>query len=42
MNSYFNMSYILKQMDSLKDDEGKVSLYDLLKSLCDGWNRCYW
>ena len=39
MNSYFNMTYILKQMDSLKDEDGRVPLYDLIKSLCDGWNN---
>ena len=39
MNAYFNMTYILKQLDSLKDEEGKVNLYDLFKSLCDGWNN---
>jgi hypothetical protein len=39
MNAYFNMTYILTQMDSLKNDEGKVPLYDLLDCLCQGWNR---
>ena len=39
MNAYFNMTYILKQLDSLKNEEGKVNLYDLFKSLCDGWNN---
>ncbi len=38
MNSYFNMVYILTQMDSLKNEDGKVPLYDLLNSLCQGWN----
>jgi hypothetical protein len=38
MNSYFNMVYILTQLDSLKDKDGKVSIFDLVKSLCDGWN----
>ena len=39
MNAYFNMTYILQQLDSLKDEDGKVNLYDLFKSLCDGWNN---
>jgi hypothetical protein len=39
MNSYFNMVYILTQLDSLKDKDGKVSIFDLVKSLCDGWNK---
>jgi len=38
MNAYFNMTYILTQLESLKNNEGKVPLFDLLKSLCDGWN----
>jgi len=39
MNAYFNMQYILTQMNSLKNEDGKVSLYDLLNSLCIGWNN---
>jgi murein DD-endopeptidase MepM/ murein hydrolase activator NlpD len=39
MNAYFNMAWILTTMDSLKDDKGKVNLYDILKALCDGWNK---
>jgi murein DD-endopeptidase MepM/ murein hydrolase activator NlpD len=39
MNAYFNLTYILNQLDALKDTEGKVSLFDLIKSLCDGWNQ---
>ena len=39
MNAYFNMVYILTQLDSLKDKDGKVSIFDLVKSLCDGWNK---
>ena len=38
MNAYFNMTWILTQMDSLKNSDGKVSLYDLLTALCRGWN----
>ena len=39
MNAYFNMTYILTQMNSLKNEDGKVPLYDLLDCLCQGWNR---
>jgi len=39
MNAYFNMVYILTQLDSLKDKDGKVSIFDLIKSLCEGWNK---
>ena len=38
MNAYFNMTWILTQMESLKNLDGKVSLYDLLTALCNGWN----
>jgi hypothetical protein len=38
MNAYFNLTYILGQLESLKNQEGKVPLFDLLKCLCDGWN----
>jgi hypothetical protein len=38
MNSYFNMEYILKQMESLKNSDGKVPLFSLLECLCKGWN----
>jgi hypothetical protein len=39
MNAYFSMSWILTTMDSLKDENGSIPLYVLLKSLCDGWNK---
>jgi hypothetical protein len=39
MNIYFNLNYILTQIDALKDNKGKVSIYDLLNSLCKGWNQ---
>ena len=39
MNAYFNMQYILTQMNSLKNEDGKVPLYDLLNCLCQGWNN---
>lgn len=39
MNSYFNMKYILTQMESIKTSEGKVLLYDLLSCLTKGWNE---
>jgi hypothetical protein len=39
MNIYFNMVYILDQLESLKDPkENKVVLVDLLKKMCDGFN----
>ena len=39
MNIYFNMVYILDQLESLKDPkENKVVLVDLLKKICDGFN----
>jgi hypothetical protein len=38
MNSYFNMAWILTQMESLKNSEGKVPLFSLLECLCKGWN----
>jgi hypothetical protein len=39
MNIYFNLNYILTQIEALKDNKGKVSIYDLLNSLCKGWNQ---
>jgi len=40
MNAYFNLTWILTNMDRLKDKTtGKVSLFDLLSCLCDGWNE---
>lgn len=39
MNSYFNLTYILTQLEALKDKDGKVSIYDLLDSMCRGWNE---
>jgi hypothetical protein len=39
MNIYINMRYVLMKMDELKDDKNKVSLYDLLKGICDGINE---
>jgi hypothetical protein len=38
MNSYFNIVYILTQMESLKNSDGKVPLFSLLECLCKGWN----
>jgi hypothetical protein len=39
MNIYFNLTFILNQLEALKDDKGKVSIYELLNSLCRGWNE---
>jgi hypothetical protein len=40
MNVYINMTFIVKAMDELKNPDNKdaVSLYDLLKKICDGIN----
>ena len=38
MNIYFSMDYILNEIESKKDDKGKISLYTILNSLCQGWN----
>jgi hypothetical protein len=37
MNVYFDMTYILNQLQNLKDNDGNVTLIDLLKSLTDGF-----
>jgi hypothetical protein len=39
MNIYFNMGWILQRIDSLKDNNGKISLYGLLNTLCQGYNQ---
>ena len=39
MNAYFSLEYILNELDNKKDKNGKTSIYDLLTSLCDGWNQ---
>jgi len=39
MNAYFNMNWIIEQLGSLKDEKGNVGLFDLLNSLCQGWNN---
>jgi hypothetical protein len=36
MNIYINITFILTLLDSLKDEKGKVSLYDLLSNICQG------
>lgn len=38
MNVYFDMTYILNQLQNLKNDDGIVTLIDLLKSLSNGFN----
>ena len=38
MNVYINLVYIVKAMDELKDDQNKVSWFDIVKKLCDGVN----
>ncbi len=37
MNAYFNVVFILTSLDSLKDEKGKVSLYDLLARMTQGF-----
>jgi len=39
MNIYFNYQYVLEQIDSNIDEEGKLSLIDFLKTICDGASR---
>jgi hypothetical protein len=39
MNIYVNMAFILNKIDELKDDKNKVSLFDILKGICDGINE---
>jgi len=39
MNVYFNMAWILTTINSLKDDKGKTNLYDIISSLCKGFNE---
>jgi hypothetical protein len=39
MNAYFSLEYILNEIENKKDKNGKTSIYDLLTSLCDGFNQ---
>ena len=39
MNAYFNMTWIITSMEEIKDDKGRVSLYDLIDTICKGWNQ---
>jgi hypothetical protein len=39
MNAYFSLEYILNEIENKKDKNGKTSIYDLLVSLCDGFNQ---
>lgn len=39
MNIYMNVPFILKSMDGLRDEDGKVSLYELLNKICEGINN---
>lgn len=38
MNAYFNCNWVLNKLNELKDKEGRVSIFDLIKSFCDGFN----
>lgn len=39
MNCYFNTEWVLNQIEELKDEDGKTSLYNFLNKLCEGWNK---
>ena len=39
MNVYFGLEYILNEIENKKDENGKTSIYDLLTSLCEGFNK---
>lgn len=39
MNAYFSLTWILTSMDEMKDNKGRVNLYDLINKLCQGWNQ---
>jgi len=39
MNLYINVKYILKKVNSGYKEEGGVSLFDLLRYICDGINK---
>lgn len=36
MNVYVNMAYVLKEVNSLKDNNNKVCFFDVIKRVCDG------
>jgi hypothetical protein len=38
LNVYVNLVYIVKAMDELKDENNKVSWFDIVKKICDGIN----
>jgi predicted chitinase len=39
MNIYINCTFVLNKLDELRDDKGNVSIFDLLKAICDGINE---
>ena len=40
MNMYINLDFISKALNDSTDDEGNLSVFDLLKNICDGINEC--
>jgi hypothetical protein len=41
MNIYLNMGFILKKIDETKDDQGRITLIDLLQGLLKGVNTSF-
>jgi hypothetical protein len=39
LNVYLNFNFIAENMTSNSDDRGNVSVYDFIKSICDGINK---
>jgi hypothetical protein len=39
MNIYLNFNFIAESMTSNSDDRGNISVYDFIKSMCDGINK---
>ncbi len=39
MNVYLNFNFIAESMTSNSDDRGNISVYDFIKSMCDGINK---
>jgi hypothetical protein len=39
LNVYLNFNFIAESMTSNSDDRGNVSVYDFIKSMCDGINK---
>jgi hypothetical protein len=39
LNTYLNFNFIAESMTSNTDDRGNISVYDFIKSMCDGINK---